>query len=184
MRKQQRSDVATKRRRESHVYGLTLVELLVVAVLVGLVAAGAAVSVAGSTDRARLRAATVELEQTLRQARHRARSHRQSVWLGLECGSARYRMMLDGKEGSPWRSLHGVRVVAGGVRGEEPSRLDEKLTIRITPAGASLPFALGMQTEHARRVVWTDGVTGRMHHVDGVGLDEFSWPARVTESDR
>ncbi len=157
----------------------TLVELLVVVVLVGLAASVVTVQLRGSTDRARLRAATLRIEQTLRLARHRAMTHHESLWLVFRLDSDRYCLAFaeQGKDGSnAWHTLDNVSVRRAAVQGQEASASgQEEFAIRITPTGASLPWALELWTSSARRVVWTDGISGRLGFVDDVGLHELRW---------
>ncbi len=78
--------------------------------LIGLAAATVSVRMAGATDRARLRAATLQLEQAVRLARHRALSRRQPVWLELQMKPAGYRIRTSPAQAPPWRWLAGVRL--------------------------------------------------------------------------
>jgi prepilin-type N-terminal cleavage/methylation domain-containing protein len=146
---------------------LTLMELLVVVALVALLATGVAVQLQGTTESGRLRSAALQLEQTLRRARHRATTRHESVWLQLHLGTGRYRTVLQDESAARavWQSLDGA-TIEGAVIGSDAGRglHSEILTIRITPSGASLPWAVRLRAGSARRVIWTDGVTGRMQH--------------------
>ncbi len=167
---------ARRRRRTRAVRTFTLVELLAVLVVLGVVASGVALSVRGSTEPARLRAATLQLEQTLRLGRRWATRQRVPVWLQLRLGTGAYRLAGAVGESSQeppraderpaglgtWRALDGVLVSqvwlgssgAGGSQGGV-------FAVRLTPAGASLPWAVELQAGPERRVLAFDGVTGR-----------------------
>jgi type II secretion system protein H len=180
MSAQRRSHEATKRRRGCATNGaFTLVELLVVVVLVGIAASVVTLQLHGSTDRARLRAATIQLEQALRLARHRAMTRHETVWLVFEVGGGRYRLVFARQEQDTtgvWHTLDSVSIKRAAVRGEAaPSTRQDEFAIRVTPTGASLPWALELWTRSARRVVWTDGISGRLGFVDEIGLHELRW---------
>jgi general secretion pathway protein H len=165
--------------------GFTLLELLVVVVLLGLAASTLGLRLNGTTARARLRAATVRIEQAQRLARHRATTRRQSVWLVFQPGSGRFRMAAGAQsdeERSVWQTLDHVTVVRAALR-DQPSGASsvESFVVRITPSGASLPWALELRSATARRVVWSDGVTGRVRHADDIGLDALRWDAGRAE---
>ncbi len=157
----------------------TLVELLIVIVLVGLAASIVTVQMHGSTDRARLRAATLRIEQSLRLVRHRAMTHHEPVWLVFQLGRSRCRLAFaEQPQGEPsvWHTLDGVIIKRAAVRRQgASSSKQEEFTIRITPTGASLPWALELWASSARRVVWTDGISGRLGFVDDIGLPELRW---------
>jgi prepilin-type N-terminal cleavage/methylation domain-containing protein len=164
---------------------LTLIELMVVLVLLGLAATVVTVELQGTTQGGRLRSATVQIEQVLRLARHlTARSHR-PTWLEFERGSGRYRVLFGSRTGSQpgnWHLLQGVVIVGGGfpkAPGAESAAgqpgHDDAFTIRIGSGGSTLPFALELQAGAARRLLWTDGVTGRVRFRDGVRLGDFNW---------
>lgn len=160
-------------------------ELLVVAVLVALSATIVTVHLGGATRSARLRSATVEIEQALRLARHRARTRHEPVWLEFQVGSGRYRLVFAEHRGtadSVWRALAGVTVERASTGTAQQLTLPgERLAIRLTPTGATLPWALELRVRSARRVVWTDGVTGRLAHQDDVSLADFQWsPAAMS----
>jgi Tfp pilus assembly protein FimT len=164
---------------------LTLVELLVVVALLGLAAAGVTMSQRGATDAARLRAATLEIEQTLRLARHLATTQRRPVWVCLRGGSPAQR--APGAAAAPpagtlAKTLDGVTLAGATVRGAEHTESGNTLTIRVTPSGATLPWALELHAERAKRVVWTDGVTARVRWQDDLTLDRFHWPTGAAES--
>jgi len=157
-------------------------ELLIVVVLLGLAATTVAVELDSTTDTARLRAATTELEQTLRLARHQAgKTHRPS-WLQLELGTGHYRLVLAAQKQThdfPWHTLEGVTVAraAIGRRSAEaptptPTNRETIFTIRVSPTGATLPWAVGLHAGGAKRVVWSDGITGRLAYRDGIALTE------------
>lgn len=164
----------------------TLVELLVVVVLVGLLATTVTVRLQGATDDARLRAAAVQIEQTLRAARHRARTFRETTWLLFQSGSPRYRLIYgahrDVQEGG-WQSLDGVTIARVAALSSTPSTDDSNSSIankdafalRITPTGATLPWALEIHAGTSRCVLWTDGVSGRLRRRDDVELDALPW---------
>jgi type II secretion system protein H len=170
----------------------TLIELLVVVTLLGLAAALVTLRLGGSTDQAQLRAATVEIEQALRLARHRARTRHQPVWLLFRPGTGHYRIVLRPTQDvahARWRTLDGVtitRIAACdlvdrvGSTGNAPLSRDGVFALRVTPTGAMLPWALEIRAAAARRVLWTDGVTGRMSHEDGVGLEAYRREADET----
>lgn len=162
-----------------HCGALTLIELLVVVTLVGVAAATVTVRLGSATDRARLRAATLQLEQAVRLARHRALTRRQPVWLELQMKPAGYRIRTSPAETPPWRWLEGVRLAATGPRSGRPaaSRAADQFTIRLTPSGAWLPWALEMQAGNARRVIWSDGAIARIEHRDDIGLAELTQKA-------
>lgn len=155
----------------------TLVELLVVVTLVGLAAAGVTLSLRGTTEPACLRAATLQIEQTWRLARHRAATRHVPVWVQFQSGGGRYRLVWSEETtgvGPAWKTLDGVTIVRGTVLSSAtPREREGLLTLRITPSGASLPWALELSAGQARRVLWTDGATGRVAHHDDWTLDEF-----------
>ncbi len=172
---------------------LTLIELLVVLVLIGLLAGGLTLRLGGSTERARLRAATLQIEQTLRLARHHARTRRQPVWLRFELGGGRYRWETAASAQRPgvhpWKSLDHVVIeraalrhnaaeeagTAGDVRWNASTTALETFVVRITPRGASLPWTLQLRSGTTRRIIWSDGITGRLGFQDGLELTSFQW---------
>lgn len=163
----------------------TLIELLVVVVLLGLAATAVTIGVRGATDTARLRAATAQLEQMLRMACWCARTRHESVWLQLQPGTGQYRLLRPSQPDGPalpWKSLDGV-VMARATIATTPGRgsSGETWLVRTTPGGSSLPWALELQVGPRRRVVWTDGVTARLHHVDDRALDEVDWTRGLFE---
>jgi type II secretory pathway pseudopilin PulG len=166
-------------------WALTLIELMVVLVLLGVAATVVTVELLGTTQGGRLHSATVQIEQVLRLARHQtARSHR-PTWLKFERGSRRYRVLFSSRTGSQpgnWHVLQGVVIAGGGFpkvpaaesAADQPDQ-DHAFTVRIGSGGSSLPFALELQAGAARRVLWTDGVTGQVRFRDGVHLGDFNW---------
>lgn len=163
----------------------TLIELLVVVVLIGLAATTVAVGVRGTTDTAQLRAATLQLEHTLRAARWRARTRHESVGLQMQPGTGHYRLVLPTRRDGaalPWKSLEGVVMVQASVAtARGPGSPGGTWLVRTTPGGASLPWALELQVGARRRVVWTDGVTARLRHVDDRTLNEVDWTRELFE---
>lgn len=140
----------------------TLLELLAVVVLLGLAAGGVALHLHGVTAEARLRAATVELEQALRRARHQALTRHRPVWVELQPGTGVYRTTTGAADG-PWQTLQGVIIERAAFQAQGfpvPPR-DDAFAVRITPAGASLPWGVALRAGSAHRVLWTDGLTAR-----------------------
>jgi len=172
----------------------TLLELLVVVALLGLAAAALTVQLSGLTERARLRAAALDIEQTLRLARHQAAKTRQPVWLQFTRGTGRYRLVWAGAMAPTpggWRVLEHVTLAGAEVPGTSPAaaglrpvQRDETFTLRLSPSGTTLPFALELHAGQLRRVVWTDGISGHLAYRDGVGLRQFDWPGTVPEVPR
>lgn len=162
--------------------GFTLLELLVVLVILGIVAAGVGVQARGTTSGVSLRAATLQIEQALRLARFRARTARVPVWLVFTRGPGKYRVD-SGQQRGPWHALERVSIERGAMRGARgPAGSENTFAVRITYTGASLPWALEIRSAEARRVVWTDGITGRIAFADGAGLDAFRWPDSFEDS--
>ena len=155
-------------------HAFTLTELVVVVTLLGIVAVTVSVRLAPATDRARLRGATLTIEQTLKLARHRAMTKHQPVWIEFRPdGTYRTRFAPHaGQPNAPWRSLANVRIQATNPRRRHAG---QPTTIRLTPSGASLRWALELRSGLATRVVWSEGVHGRVKYRDDIGLDAFTW---------
>jgi len=164
----------------------TLLELLVVLALIGLAASVVSVHLHGATDAARLRAATLQIEQTLHLARQRALMRHETVSLVFEIGGARCRLVFgdqaENRDGA-WHTAEGVTVRSAAFRGQGAvSAEGEEFAVRLTPTGASLPWAVELWTHKMRRIAWTDGISGRLGCVDGIGLHEFRWNETDTGS--
>ena len=169
------------RHRDVGVEALTLIELLVALVLIGMAATIVTINLQGSTDKARLRAATLEIEQTLRLARHTAQRHHQPVWLIFEPERSRYRLEFlepTNAESSAWRALDGLRIQRVAYAATEPALAGSTnpFVVRITPSGVTLPWALELWGRDSRRVVWSDGVSPTLAWVDEIGIADLKWP--------
>lgn len=163
----------------------TLLELMVVVVLLGLAATIVTFGLAGTTEPARLRAATLELEQTLRLARYRAQTRHQVTGIVFQPGSARYRLQevrAADADDAPWRALDAVTIVAGLHPGGAVTRAGAEFAVRLTPAGVGLPWALELQAGRLRRVIWSRGIGGELAVQDGIGLAEFRWASEYGDS--
>ncbi len=87
-----------------------------------------------------------------------------------------------GTQAGAWHVLRHIEAADGGYpratqmsgAAGQPDRRDA-FTVRISPSGSSLPFALELQAGQLRRLLWTDGVTGRIRFRDGMRLSHFSW---------
>src|SRR5512139_3106251 len=121
--------------------GFTLVELLCVTALMAVAAAIVTVRLAGSTGQARLRAARLESESTLRRARQFTASRHRPAWLEIDCEQRRIRAAFAKPEGivGTWKSLDRVRVTDVEI-GDSVVRAGEPVRIRVTTAGITLPW--------------------------------------------
>jgi len=164
-----------------HRKAFTLLELMVVVVLVGLAATIVAVQLRGASDQARLRAAALTIGQNLRLARYRAMTRHAPTWLAFRIGSDRMRLVFasnDEHASGAWHSLDGVTIARATLRGGRPrTGAEDAFAVRLTPSGASLPWALELRLGSHARVVWSDGVSGRLEVVEDTSLAEFTWPA-------
>lgn len=142
---------------------LTLVELLVVVLLLGVAASVVGVSWRGSTDAARLRAATIELEQAVRTVSRHARLHRQPATLALALGTGRYRLEWSTAADPGWRTLRGVTLESPDSAAPPAGAVQR---IRIGAAGAALPWKIALRAGQQRRVVVSDGIRARLSTMD------------------
>jgi general secretion pathway protein H len=154
--------------------GLTLVELLVVLALLGLAATSVALKLGPTTRAARLRSATLQIEQLLRLARHQAVATHQRVDVQFECGGQRFRV-VDGRQVGPWHVLDGVTV--SGARLAERAMQPGLLAVPVVPGGVVVPFALELQAGAALRVVWNTALPGRLQFQDDVKLAAWRPPS-------
>ncbi|MEW6252157.1 MAG: prepilin-type N-terminal cleavage/methylation domain-containing protein [Planctomycetota bacterium] len=152
--------------------GLTLVELLVAVLLLGAAAGGVALGVRGTTDPARLRSATLELEQALRLGRQWTARRHAPAWVQMERGTGRYRLVTDAA--GAWHVLPEVSFTQAGPLNTEPAS-GPLCVLRIAPTGATLPWAAELRCGTRRRIVWSDGITGQLRHSDDVRWEDEPW---------
>lgn len=165
--------------------GFTLLELLIVVGLIGIAATTLALQLAGRTSAARLRAAELELEQTLRLAHQQARARHAPVRLELRLASGQYRLVLAGDDDqSPalsWRAFDGVTIQRAAYDAQPIAwQREGTFALRVMPNGASLPLAMILQAGDQQRTIWIDGVTGRVQRVED-GETGATWHTRPTE---
>jgi prepilin-type N-terminal cleavage/methylation domain-containing protein len=153
--------------------GLTLVELLVVLVLVGLAASTVSVQLLGTTTEARLHAAQTRVDQAFRLARSQAALRHRPVWVCFELGGSRIGVS-NNPESVPWQSLDSVTIVRGAFA-EEPVSSSDLLRVRVGPTGMTFPWAVELESSSARRTIWSDGGPGALHAGHGVQIEELRW---------
>jgi type II secretory pathway pseudopilin PulG len=137
----------------------TLLELLIAVLLIAIAATLVGVRLEGSTDSARLRAAAMEIQQSLKLARQESRTRHRAVDLVFSVGASRYRMTRAPDDAGTSRELHGTVIERVSIEGAAPASSDE-FRIRMSVSGASLPFQLELRAGSQRRVFRFDGISG------------------------
>lgn len=135
---------------------LTLIELMVVIVLLGLLAGLVSVRLDSATDAAQLRAATLTLENALREARQLAAARHAPALLRIERAPPRVRVECGARAGG-WTPLAPCRIAAYARLGDSPSS-DATFTARVLTSGFCAPWAIELQRGRRTRVVWTQAV--------------------------
>lgn len=150
---------------------LTLLELLSVTLLLGVTAVLVTVRLHSATGAARLRGATLQLEQTMRTASVIARRRHEPVWFVIECGSGRYALRTSARPPAEWRHLDGViatRFIAGSEL--RSAQAHGALTVRVSPSGAVLPWKVELRAGALVRTVWYvgygEGLSSREGSID------------------
>lgn len=161
---------AIRFRRRGLPRSLTLLEMLVVIVLLGLAAGLGMTSWSGAGDEARVQAAVVTLEQMLRRAAQESRTRHRPTTVLLDCGAARVRIQHRSDQAGAWHELTGVSLRA--LSGISPQRSDgaELLAVRLTPAGVHLPLELEFRGGGFRQRVRFEW--GRAHVLNGTQRSE------------
>lgn len=152
-------------------------ELLAVVTLLGLTAALLSLRLQGATEAARLRQARLELETTLRTARHWSRAHHAPSRIEIDAEHDRWRWLRAAGNAptQPWRAIPGVEFEQGERRdagwtgaASRGDSIDRPLVIRIRPSGATIPWEIRLCAGVAELELQHDGFSDVLRTVAGV----------------
>lgn len=140
---------------------ITLIELMIVIVLLGIAAMLVTVRMSGATETAQLRGAALAIETELRTARHWSLQHRQPSRLQFDLQTNRYRWLRAGEtdDTGRWHELSGMRLeVSTPTTQVEPRDDDHVLTIRVNARGFCAPWSIDLVSEQRRQRLHYAGV--------------------------
>lgn len=134
----------------------TLLEVLVVALLLGLAATLVSANLRGSGDRAVLNRGARVIESVFSELRSQAQLRRRpaTVLFGAEGERIGVERTRAGESKVTWRSLGGARLAA--LRGAAPN---ESKRLRVGPAGVWLPWTMTLQRGSASLELVSDGLS-------------------------
>ena len=156
--------------------GFTLIELAVVTVLIGLMAVTVSLATRGLYATPSLQAGQRVVQQAVAQARLQARARHRPTAVVLDLDARRCGVVLGGAEPAAWYDLGGATQVQAGYRGGR-IQTTGRFGVRLTPTGASLPWAVELRRETARICIAVDGLTGRVTAWPDRTLSQVEWDA-------
>lgn len=148
-----------------HVFGFTLLELLVVLAIAGALMALVPPMVSAVVPGTRAKAAALELASTLRDARNLAIARSQRVEVEFDSDNARY-AIVGGEASELPRGLALVLIDAGGKESPGRTRLrpseEPTYTLRFYPDGSSNGVRAQLGEDDSGYVVSVDWLLGRV----------------------
>lgn len=142
---------------------MTLFELLIVIVILGLFAGLAMMRAGAVTYAARLEQSLGRLENSDETTRNYAARHAQSGWLRFELGTNRFERAIDGRAQSTQRHTLGSNIVINRFVSTSRDADAGDARIDFTSQGASETYAIEI-TSHGHPSIWLlfAGLTGQV----------------------
>lgn len=139
----------------------TLLEVMAVAVLLGIAATIVSLRLESTTSDARLKAASTEIEQMFHMGTQEARTRKRAVDLAFDIDNARFRMERGNESEQDvrdWRLLEGTEIAALQIGVNHHA--SGIVRIRITPAGVALPWEIVLAKGRRQLSLRCNGITG------------------------
>ena len=153
--------------------GFTLIEMIVVTLIIGILAAITGPNLLGFVNRQRLSSATSAAYQVLRQTQSRAKQEKSNytVRLVTNSGEPQYSIFRNGSTPSFWESLSSTNIavnVVNNVESNENITFDYKGTV---PALEDNEVKVILTFENMKKCVIVETLLGAIRTEDGTNCD-------------